>query len=251
MAIKEQIKILDDKIKQNKADYDLYRKNAKISALSSDKLDKYEYLTDQDLGYRPDPVQKAKFEHRPLGQVFNNKGLNVNGKQEGLLKRLKNTKDKIDNQSDFIRNQGDKQLELVDRLNTGKMKKIDFYTPENKESRTLASGINETVDEIKKIKDSKKEEPKFNYYRSDHNIDYFEKNTNLRESVKDIQDGLISLDKAKKSTERDMFSEIKKLENHTPKNKNRKNYKNKVIKNVYMVYNARNDILMVLGMEFF
>ena len=89
------------------------------------------------------------------------------------------------------------------------MKKIDFYTPENKESRTLASDINEAVDEIKKIKDSKKEEPKFNYYRSDHNIDYFEKNTNLRESVKDIQDGLISLDKAKKVQRETCFLRLK------------------------------------------
>ena len=54
MTIKEQIRILDDKIKQNQADHDLYRQNAKISALSSGKLDKYEYLTGEDLGYRPD-----------------------------------------------------------------------------------------------------------------------------------------------------------------------------------------------------
>ena len=40
MTIKEQIKILDDKIRQNKADYDLYRQSAKIFALSSGKLDK-------------------------------------------------------------------------------------------------------------------------------------------------------------------------------------------------------------------
>ena len=55
MTIKEQIKILDDKIKHNQADcdYDFYRQNAKISALSSGKLDKYEYLTGEDLGYRP------------------------------------------------------------------------------------------------------------------------------------------------------------------------------------------------------
>ena len=59
MTIESQIKILDDKINQNKADYDLYRKNAEISALSSGKLDKYEYLTDQDLRYRPDTVQKV------------------------------------------------------------------------------------------------------------------------------------------------------------------------------------------------
>ena len=31
---------------------------------SSGKLDKYEYLTGEDLEYRPDPVQKAKFEYR-------------------------------------------------------------------------------------------------------------------------------------------------------------------------------------------
>ena len=51
--------------------YDLYRKNAKISALSSGKLDKYEYLTGEDLWYRPDPVQKSKSEYSPLGQAFN------------------------------------------------------------------------------------------------------------------------------------------------------------------------------------
>ena len=59
MTIESQVKILDDKINQNKADYDLYRKNAEIVALSSGKLDKYEYLTDQDLRYRPDTVQKG------------------------------------------------------------------------------------------------------------------------------------------------------------------------------------------------
>ena len=61
MIVKYQLKILDSKIRQNQADYDLCRKNANISALSSGKLDKYEYLTVEDLGYRPDPIQKAKF----------------------------------------------------------------------------------------------------------------------------------------------------------------------------------------------
>ena len=60
MTVKDQLKILDNKIRQNQADYDLYRKNAKISALPSGKLDKYEYLTGEDLGYRPDPVQKDR-----------------------------------------------------------------------------------------------------------------------------------------------------------------------------------------------
>ena len=81
----------------------MYRKNARISALSSGKLDKYEYLTGEDLEYRPDPVQKAKFKYSPLGQVFN-KGLDSNERQEGLLKRLKNIEDKTDNQFIAIEN---------------------------------------------------------------------------------------------------------------------------------------------------
>ena len=97
MTINEQIKILDNKIRSNQAQYDLDRQNTKISALSSGELDKYGYLTGEDLGYKPDVVQKAKFEYSPLGQVFN-KGLKTDGTEEGLLKRLKNMGDKSDNQ---------------------------------------------------------------------------------------------------------------------------------------------------------
>ena len=44
MTINEQIKILDVKIKSNKAQYDLHRKASKISAISFKDLEKYEYL---------------------------------------------------------------------------------------------------------------------------------------------------------------------------------------------------------------
>ena len=58
MTITEQVKTLDEKIKANKAQYELDREAAKISALYSGKLGKYEYLTGEDLGYKPDVVQK-------------------------------------------------------------------------------------------------------------------------------------------------------------------------------------------------
>ena len=67
MTLTEQVKILDDKIKANKAQNDLDSETAKISVLSSDELEKYEYLTGEDLGYKPDVIQKAKFEYSPLG----------------------------------------------------------------------------------------------------------------------------------------------------------------------------------------
>ena len=45
MTLTEQLKILDNKIKSNKAQYDLDREAAKISPRSSKDLKKYEYLT--------------------------------------------------------------------------------------------------------------------------------------------------------------------------------------------------------------
>ena len=52
MTVADQINILDRKIKQNEAQFDLDRKAAKISALSSEDLGKYEYLTGEDLDYK-------------------------------------------------------------------------------------------------------------------------------------------------------------------------------------------------------
>ena len=56
MAITGQIKILNRKIMQNEAQYDLDRKTAKISAFSSNNLDKYEYLTGEGLGLKPSKI---------------------------------------------------------------------------------------------------------------------------------------------------------------------------------------------------
>ena len=89
---------------QNETQYDLDRKAAKISALSSNNLDKHEYLTSEDLGLKPSSIEQTKFEYSPLGKMFN-KGLDKDeDEKEGLLKRLKNIEDyaknnwiKIDN----------------------------------------------------------------------------------------------------------------------------------------------------------
>ena len=97
MTRKEQVKILDDKIKANNAQYNLDRMNGEISAYSSGDLPKYEYLTKKDLGYKPDAFEQAKFEYSPLGKVFTD-GLDKFDKKEGLLKRLKNIEDKSNNQ---------------------------------------------------------------------------------------------------------------------------------------------------------
>ena len=103
MTRKEQVKILDNKIEANNAQYNLDRMNAAISAYSSGDLPKYEYLTKKYLGYKPDAFEQGKFEYLPLGKVFTDV-LDKSDRNEGLLKRLKNIEDKSNNQLLTIKN---------------------------------------------------------------------------------------------------------------------------------------------------
>ena len=103
MTRKKQVKILDNKIEANNAQYNLDRMNVELSAYSSGDLPKYEYLTKKDLGYKPDAFEQAKFEYSPLAKVFTD-GLDKSDKNEGLLKRLKNVEDKSNNQLLTIKN---------------------------------------------------------------------------------------------------------------------------------------------------
>ena len=72
---------------QKEAQYDLDRKTAKISALSSNSLDKYEYLTGEDLTLKPSSIEQVKFEYSSLGKMLN-KGLDKDDKKEGLFNKL-------------------------------------------------------------------------------------------------------------------------------------------------------------------
>lgn len=56
-------------------------------------MEKCEYLTGKDSGYKPGVVEQAKLEYSLLGKVFN-KGLKKEGKKERFFKRIKNVEDK-------------------------------------------------------------------------------------------------------------------------------------------------------------
>ena len=97
MAREKQNKILDNKIKSNNNQYKIDRLNAKISALSSGDLNKYEFLTRKDLNYKPDALDKVRFEFSPLGRSFN-RGLDKtipNYQEEGIIKLLKEIRDNL------------------------------------------------------------------------------------------------------------------------------------------------------------
>ena len=62
---------IEDQIKDEKLQYDINREAAKISALLSGKLDKYEYLTGEEIlaSNQQQIIQQAKFNYSPLGKA--------------------------------------------------------------------------------------------------------------------------------------------------------------------------------------
>ena len=66
------IMIIDDKIIDEKIQYDIRREAVKISAVSSGKIDKHEYLTGEEIlpSYQSIILEQAKFTYSPLGKAF-------------------------------------------------------------------------------------------------------------------------------------------------------------------------------------
>ena len=63
---------IEDPIRNEKLLYDINREAAKISALSSGKTDKYEYLTGEEIlpSNQQQIIEQAKFTYSPLGKSF-------------------------------------------------------------------------------------------------------------------------------------------------------------------------------------
>ena len=96
--------------------------------MSSRDLDKCEYLTGEDLDYKPSTVEQAKFEYSSLSKFFN-KGLKEEDKKEGLLKKLKNIEGKNKEHLKGIKDQGEIQLDAIKkRINWRMMKQKMQYS---------------------------------------------------------------------------------------------------------------------------
>ena len=224
MTITDQIKILDKKIMQNEAQYDLDRKAAKISALSSNNLDKYEYLTGEDLGLKPNTIEQARFEYSPLGKIFN-KGLDKDeDKKEGLLKRLKNIEDK-----------NEKLLEVKNNTE-GNIKEVTDFV-----DQPLSFEAKELIEEIKVIqKDVDYRKLKI---RGGNNVDYdFSDYKIFKELFRDLYYKETTIDDVE--TKQDEISAvIAVLKNYAPRDNKYVEAKNKLLKNVKSFYEGREKII--------
>ena len=117
---------IDDQIKDEKVQYNINRETAKISALSSGKLHKYEHLTVEDIlpSSNQQIIEQARFTYSPLGKAFN--------------KQIKT-----------IEKQGKKQVDALNTLKSDNNKKLQLKNENIIPKSVFAS--DEAKEEINKV----------------------------------------------------------------------------------------------------
>ena len=86
---------INNQIRDEKLQYDINREAAKISALSSGKIHKYEYLTGEDIlpSNQQQIIEQAKFTYSPLGKAFEKQIKTIEDQGEKQVEALKDLKD--------------------------------------------------------------------------------------------------------------------------------------------------------------
>ena len=87
---------IKDQIKNEKLQYDINREAAKISALSSGKIDKYEYLTGEEIlpSNQQQIIEQTKFTYSPLGKAFEKETKTIEDQGKKQVDALANLKPK-------------------------------------------------------------------------------------------------------------------------------------------------------------
>ena len=167
---------IEDQIKDEKLQYDINREAAKISALSSGKTDKYEYLTGEEIlpSNQQQIIQQAKFTYSPLGKAF-------------------------EKQTKTIKDQGEKQIKAIQDKQIVNINKDDYKDKLllSKEREILKDIYNKRLDKIEELND------KFDYDNLEYVIYRSKKIYNFSELVDpltlldEIEKGEISIEQAK------------------------------------------------------
>ena len=124
----------DDQMRDEKLQHDINREAAKISALSSKKFNKYEYLTGEEIlpSNQDQMIEQAKFTYSPLRKAFEKqiKTIEDQGeKQIGALRILKDNKEKqVDNADDYKNKLISKEREIFQNIYNERLDKIEELT---------------------------------------------------------------------------------------------------------------------------
>ena len=90
---------IKDQIKDEKLQYDISREASKISALSSGKIDRYEYLIGEEIlpSTQQQIIEQAKFTYSPLGKAFEKQTKTIKDQGEKQIKAIRDNKEQLVN----------------------------------------------------------------------------------------------------------------------------------------------------------
>ena len=167
---------IDDEIKYEKLQYDVNRKAAKISALSSDEFTKYEYLTGEEIlpSNKQQIIEQAKFTYSPLGKAFE--------------KQIKTIED-----------QGEKQIKAIQDNRKQLISNDDYKNKllNSKEREIFKDIYNKRLDKIKELY-NKIDYDNLKYVIERSGVEYnFNKMKDPITFLNDVKEGKISLEQAK------------------------------------------------------
>ena len=140
---------IEDQIRGEKLQYDINRDAAKRSASSSRKIDKYEFLTGEEilLSNQQQIIEQAKFTYSPLGKAFEKQTKTIKNQGEKQIKAIQDNKEQLVNINDddyknkllllrereIFKNNYSKRIDKIEELS----KKID---PNNLKYTVISSG---------------------------------------------------------------------------------------------------------------
>ena len=209
---------IEDQIKDEKLQYDINREAAKISALSSGKIDKYEYLTGEEIlpSNQQQIIEQAKFTCSPLGKAFKK-------------------------QTKTIEDQGKKQVKAIqDNKQLVNINKDDDYKGKlllSKEREIFKDIYHKRLDKIEELSN------KIDY----DNLKYVVVGTGDKYNFDNLDDPLTLLNNIKKgeismqraTEQQHMFYKYLNIMGTGNKNDNRK----RTLANINMFYNARDNAI--------
>ena len=173
---------INDQIRDEKLQYDINREAAKISALSSGKIHKYEYLTGEEIlpSNQQQIIEQAKFTFSPLEKAFE--------------KQIKTIED-----------QGEKQVEALKNLKPKKYRKAIEGKSNNKNNQSIAANIfndlikkRSIMNELHESFDNDK--PYFEYVDPTKDVSFYEHHDS-EELFNEIKNNRLRFDEALKNRE--------------------------------------------------
>ena len=212
---------INDQIRDEKLQYDNNREAAKISALSSRKVHKYEYLPGEDIlpSNQQQIIEEARFTCSPLGKAF-------------------------EKQTETIEGQGQKQVEALNTLKSNNQLTIEDVIPKNVLNNDEAKKELDKNKEIEKNVDREKLIYETNEYT--YSFKNFQK---IKTFGRDIYEGKTTIEKAHEY-QTDLLLEIMNFRKNT-KLRSQEKKQEKDLENVYIFFMVETKFLMHLKTKCF